>query len=240
MFYTTVLDVHYYWPQKSNLDVMAYSPEDLSKTCVSVSKNIVTCTKLPMVDSLQSDKLIHEFVCVWTPDCKKSDGAIQLQLKRPFATVNFYLEDAIRSTLKNIKIEGINSSGVYDASSGKWTSTSDPENLFCKVEKPYPDSINNASHLGGPFLVIPQSMRTGSNPVKLVFTYHSKGSLSDTVTETTIGNASPKGSTDKITEWEPGKVYNYYISLLGAANEVRLAVTVEPWSVQGDSEIDVK
>lgn len=242
LFYTTIKDVHYYWPQKSNLDVMAYSPAKLDNTCITVvSPTMIKCTNLPMVDSLQSNNNFNELVVGCKAGCKKTDGAIAITLHRPYAAVNFYLNEAVRSTLNYIKIDGLYSTGDFAYSSGSfsWSNLADKSYLYCGVNKVYPTNINNGSHLGGPFLVIPQNL---PDEIKLVFSYRSKGNNKDTITETTIGKASIGSGTSAstISKWEAGKVYNYWISLNGAANEVRMAVSVSEWKVEGSSEVDVK
>lgn len=244
IFYTDIEDVHYYWPQNSNLDVLAYSPAKIEKTCIEVkSKKIIECTGLPLTDALQEDNLLDEFICGYKEDCKKADGAISITLKRPFAIVNFYLDEAVRSTLKKIEITGMNNKGKYDVSTGAWTEISNKSTFCCNVNKVYPTQINNNSHLGGPFLVIPQDLHGNdeTNAVKLVFTYRSTGNSSDTVTETTLGQSALENDpSEKIGSWEPGKRYDYYISLNGAANEVRMAVKITEWKKEGNSEVDVK
>jgi len=244
IFYTDVKNVHYYWPQNSNLDVMAYSPAKLANTYMEITtKSIVTCTGLPMTRETQEGTLLNEFICGYKADCKQSDGAISITMSRPFAIVNFFLDEAVRSKLIKIEITGIHNKGVFDVNSKSWTSTANPSTLLCDVNKEYPTQINNASHLGGPFIVIPQSLRASDtgNEVKLVLTYVSKGNTNETITETTIGQAALASASDtKIGQWESGKEYNYWISLNGAANEIRMAVTIREWKVEGSSETEVK
>jgi len=239
IFYTHIKDVHYYWPQNSNLDVLAYSPAKLDSTHITTeSKTVVKCKNLPMVDSLQADKHLDEFICGYKANCSKEDGAINITLHRPYAAINFYLDEAIRSTLNYIKIENLYSTGNYTCSEsgGSWGSLTDSAYLYCKVNKVYPININNGSHLGGPFLVIPQAL---PDAVKLIFSYRSTGNSKDTITETTLGKAAlVSGGT--VGQWEPGKVFNYWISLNGAANEIRMAVTINEWKTEGNTEIDVK
>lgn len=242
VFYTDrVKGVHYYWPQNSTLDILAYSPAKLENTFVSIlSSKTIKCTGLPLADSLQEGTKLKEFICGYRYNCPKTGGAIAMPLQRPFATVNFYLDEAVRSTLNYITIKGLYSTGIYDVKAGTWSDLETQDDLYCKVGKQYPDSINNASHLGGPYLVIPQSLRVGAaDEVKLVFSYKSAGNAGNTITETALGQA--KNSTDsKVSAWEPGKVYNYWVSLNGAANEIRMKVTIGNWSIQGNEEIDVK
>lgn len=244
MFYTDVQDVHYYWPQNSNLDVLAYCPVKLEKTCIEVtSKNTVRCTGLPMAGELQDDKLLEEFICGYKGGCKKADGTISVTLKRPFAVVNFYLEDAVRCTLNTIEITGIFNQGVYAVETGAWSSLDGKSDFVCTVGKEYPTEINAGFHLGGPFLVVPQSLRPDETDtaVKLRLNYRSKGNTKDTITETKLGQAGlDEDYSVKVGSWECGKRYDYYISLNGAANEVRMSVQVVPWSIEGNSEIDVK
>ena len=240
-FYTDKLDVHYYWPQNSNLDVMAYSPAKLDNTCMEVaSKSTVTCTGLPMTGEGQEGELLYEFVCGYKGGCKKSDGAIVVPMCRPFAIVNFYLDEAVRSVLKKIEITGIYSQGIFDVESGLWNLSGDKGAFVCNVNKEYPVDINNASHLGGPFIVIPQDLRAGHSgeEVKLVVTYVSKGNAYETITETTLGEAVI--ASTKIGSWESGKEYNYWISLNGAANEIHMSVTIGEWQTEGNSEVEVK
>jgi len=242
-FYTSIENVHYYWPQKSNLDVMAYSPAKLDSTHITiVSSKQIKCTKLPMIDSLQADKKFNELVVGYKAGCKKSDGAIKIKLYRPYASVRFHMEEAVRSTLNYIKIDGLYSTGTFTYSSGSfsWGNLADKADLYCGVHKVYPTEINNKSPLGGPFLVIPQDLpTTDSDAIKLVFSYRSTGNTKDTITETTIGTAKDiKGNS--INKWEAGKDYDYWITLNGAANEVRMAVTISEWDIQGSSETEVK
>lgn len=237
------LGVHYYWPQNSNLDILAYSPADLQNTFVSIaSSKTVTCNNLPVVDTLQKGSLLNEFVCGYKADCGKDDGPISVTLKRPFALIKFYLDEAVRCNVNNIKVQGIYNCGTYNASTSKWSELSNSSELICSVNKKYPDPLNNGSELSDSLVVIPQSMRVGTeetDPVKLTFSYTSVGNTVPTITETTIGQAS---GTDgkKVTAWEPGKVYEYYLTLNGAANECRMTVKIGKWSKQGEVVVDVE
>lgn len=242
VFYTDLVKgVNYYWPQNSGLDILAYSPAKLENTFVSIlTSKTVKCTELPLADSLQAGTKLKEFVCGYKANCKYADGTIILPMSRPFATVNFYLDEAVRSTLNYITIKGLYSTGIYDAQTGKWSSLETKDDLYCKVSKTYPDSINNSSHLGGPYLTIPQDLRVGkTDEVKLIFSYKSAGNAGNTITETSLGQAKNSGNSN-VSEWKPGFVYNYWVSLNGAANEIRMKVTVKDWTIQGNEEIDVK
>jgi len=247
IFYTTdayaLKDVHYYWPQNSSLDILAYSPANLDKTNIEIkSSKQVKCTKLPMDYANQSGTNLNEFIVGYKADCKKDDGAVNITLNRPYAAVRFCIMEAVRSTLNYLEVTNLYSTGTYTSdASGKftWGNFADVKDLHLAIGKAYPTEINNKTPLNNEyFLVIPQTLITDN--IKLKFSYRSVGNTKDTITETSIGKALRSDTSAPVDAWEPGKKYNYYITLNGAANEVRMAVTVEPWKVEGSSETEVK
>jgi len=246
LFYTGIRDVHYYWPQTSHLDFFAYSPADLSKTCCAVERtsgfqNKIICTDLPMVDTAKAALELQEFVCVEKKNSQKTDAAVDLQFKRPFSVVQFKLDSAVRSDLNFIRITGIYNSGNLYCSKIPWAwnvsgSTTD---FTCIVNKNYPTEINNDSDLGGPFIMIPQSLlKDGASPVYMEFNYQTVGN--DTPTTTFLKLGTSTGSSGTVNEWKAGFNYTYYISLMGAAGEVKMSVKCEVWDPQGNSEIIVQ
>jgi len=247
VFYTTIKDVHYYWPQHSNLDIFAYSPVSLTNTCCSVERtpdfhNKLTCTNLPMVNTSEAAGALEEFVCVEKNNCTKTDSPVALQFKRPFSVVNFKLKEAVRCDLNYIRITGIYNSGSLDCSadSWMWVPSGDTTSFVCNVNKNYPSEINNESPLGGPFIMIPQSLRKNeASPVYMEFNYKTVGNDKPTTTYVKLGTSS--GSSGTVVElWKPGYNYTYYVSLLGAAGEVKMSIVCEEWASQGNSETIVQ
>lgn len=246
IFYTDIKNVHYYWPQNSRLDFFGYSPADLSKTCCTIERtsdyhNKVICTALPVSDTAKVARELEEFVCAEKKNCEKTAEPVRLEFKRPFCVIRFKLDQAVRSDLNFIRITDIHNSGSLDCSVTPWvwSVSGGFADFTCNVYKNYPSEINNESDLGGPFIMIPQDLRPdGDDPVYMEFNYQTIGNDKPTTTFVKLGTSS--GSSGVVDRWEPDRCYTYYISLLGAAGEVKMSVTCEQWTKRGNSEIIVQ
>lgn len=246
VFYNTdanMYDYKYYWPDAThNLDFFAYCPADLTNTCVTIDNYTVaghpsfTCTNLPVTSEGQNAGLT-EFIYAFETD--KSQPAsndkhkpVGLHFHHPFARITFQLETAIRSTLNTVTITNIFNNGTftYSDQNPSWAKTGVLKDFVVTSGLLYPEEMNNGAIIGGPYLIIPQEI--GSNNYLEVNYLATGNEYPTTVSVGLRGQGS-------ITSWEPGYAYTYKISLNGAANEVILGVSVEPWIPEGISESEI-
>ena len=245
-FNENMYDYKYYWPDASGkLDFFAYYPVSLTNTCVTLDTYVAStpkfhCTSLPVTFPSTENTNLEEFIYAFEagesqPSSSDKHNTVGLTFHHPFARITIQLETAIRSTLNSVTITNIYNNGNCTVSSTapktSWTSTGSTTNLVVTSGLDYPEEINNGATIGGPYIVLPQSL---TDNVELKVNYLATGNSNPTVVGVKLKN---KGG---ITEWKPGYAYTYKLSLNGAANEAIVDVSVTPWSVQGESETEVK
>ena len=184
---------------------------------------------------------LNELLVAYSPDRTKTtdnsaisltDGVVPLNFQHPFALVYFYLKQAKRGTVLNsITLSDLNIKGVYTAGSG-WgsydaTTASLTFALNGNTGLTVPDEVNFNAILGGPFVVMPQTLATANNL---------------TVNRKLPDAADPSNQTASLaTTWAPGMVYKYYLDLGKDDKHILVDVEIEPWGTQDYKiPIDVK
>ena len=159
-----------------------------------------------------------------TPKTGSDLGSVALQFQHPFALVNVYLKSAKRGTVINsVQLSGINTSGTFVYSSG-WGSWGTSATLSKTVGKTVPNELNFNALIGGPYMVIPQTL-SGSNNLTVNQTYNATtGDIHGTINDT----------------WSPGYIYNYYLDLGKDEGRILVDVVIEPWQTHTVPTIDVK
>lgn len=254
-----LFDYKYYWPDADHaLDFFAHYPKSLDNTCVeydgyTIDANqkghpVFSCTGLPMTNAGQNG--VTEFVYAFKAEQKQPDPDVQvtgdkhspvgLEFHRPFARITIQLDQAIRSTLKKVTITNVYNSGTCTCNASaplvSWDFTGCTTHDFVLTSNlKYPEEINNGGIIGGPFLFVPQNI---GEDVELQVEYQASRN-DETSTVVSVGLRG-RGNETEINEWEPGKSYTYMLSLNGAANEVILDVSVKGWTVEGQSETEMK
>lgn len=160
------------------------------------------------------------------------NGIVPLQFQHPFAIVNIYLEKAKRGTvIKSVSLKDLNISGTftYDGASSGWDLSAPTAYLAFLLNGTtgltVPDNVNFNALLGGPFLVLPQTLLTPNN---LVVNRKMPDDDSSTDQSATIAET-----------WEAGKIYNYYLNLGDDPNDILVNVYVESWVSHTVPVIDV-
>lgn len=179
---------------------------------------------------------IHEFVYALRKDCQKGEtdkDPVKLCFVHPFAAIKFNLSQSHRDlTIHSITLDGVynvatyaNANDTYDTylngqsslTYETWSGTN-ASILTVNYEKTVPEEINYYSLIGGPYLVIPQSLEG----VTLSVNY--------TWDEKTYSNTTPVSlKTTVITAWQPGMIYTYTLDLGDNKEEILFQATVEPW-----------
>ena len=167
-------------------------------------------------------EFMYAYVTNQTKDT--NGGTVDMQFRHPFALVNIYLKSAMRGTVINsIQLSGINTSGTYVHASG-WGSLGNVANLSKDVNKIVPGQLNFNALIGGPYMVIPQTL-SGSNNL--------------TVNQTYNASTSDVRGTINAT-WDAGYIYNYYLDLGADSGRILVDVVIEPWQTHTVPTIDVK
>ena len=180
---------------------------------------------------------IHEFVYALRKDCQKGitdKDPVKLCFVHPFAAIKFNLSQSHRDlTIHSITLNGVynvatyaNANDTYDTylndqsslTYETWSGTN-TSILTVNYEKTVPGQINYYSLIGGPYLVIPQSLEG----VTLSVNY--------TWDENTDYKTTPVSlKTTDITAWQPGMIYTYTLDLGDNKEEILFKATVEPWT----------
>lgn len=247
-FYSTSASdwTHFYWPIEgsvhatagtvSSIDFVGYvpytPPTEITINAYSASNGPSFSAALPYTSGTpntftETDQApIREFMYAYATDQTKGSGSgtVNLVFQHAFALVNIYLKSAKRGTVINsIQLSGINTSGTFVYISG-WGSLGTEATLSKTVGKTIPNQLNFNSLIGGPYMVIPQTL-SGSNNLIVNQTYNaSTGDISGTINET----------------WAPGYIYNYYLDLGEDEGRILVDVVVEAWQTHTVPTIDVK
>ena len=244
---------HYYWPIEGSvhiassttvgaIDFVGYvpftPPGEITLEDYSASNGPSFSAVLPVSEGIFNESTqssVREFMYAYktnqkndydgaTPKTGSNIGKVDLEFQHPFALVNIYLKSALRGTVINtVQLSGINTSGTFVYSSG-WGSLGTSATLSKTVSKTVPNQLNFNALIGGPYMVIPQTL-SGSNNLTVNQTY----------------NASTSNIQGTIsTIWLPGKIYNYYLDLGADSGRILVDVVIEPWQTHTVPTIDVK
>jgi len=235
-----------YWPESYGLDFFAYMPYDLTDCHVtpggySEGKGPAFSCNLP-IDQTNMEKAV-EFVYAYATGQtdETADGKVNLTFVHPLSAVVFKLGNAHgNTTVHSIGFKNIYHQGTFTATpsesvqsgitSADWTITGSPAEPSITVNRIVPD-LQIGSTIGGPYLVLPQSLSNTAGGVKLAISFTWNG-------DTTNAEVSP--ATGTLTSWEPGKIYTYTLNLGDPKEDVIANVSVDPWAGGYDNDINVQ
>lgn len=252
---------NHYWPNYS-MDFFAYMPWDGSGRLKNIEVgNHVAGTGLTINCTMQGttadnnnetddllDPLGQETIIAYTPN--KHKEKVILHFVHPFAAVSFELKQAHRNLtinwirFNNVYLTGTTTLNATTESNPQisWTGTGAPNTFTIPVGKTIPDQINFGAKIGGPYLVMPQSLTSAT--ITINYTWNNEKTYDDE-----IGNDEDYNSQNKedeknknniyqikrtlTGEWLAGNKYNYVLNLGDNQEEILFKVEVEPWEVTG-------
>jgi hypothetical protein len=240
---------NHYWPNES-MDFFAYMPWDGSgkQNMITVGTHTpsrdqisllnITCN-IPQPENLEDTKG-QEAIIAYTPD--KHKELVNLHFVHPFAVVSFELKQAHR----NLTINWIRFNDVYltgtttlnattdNNTSISWSPTGNKNTFTIPVNKKIPDDINFGAKIGGPYLVMPQSLTSAT--ITINYHWDNQKNTDDTVDgdeDTGINNNTYQIKRSLTGVWLAGNKYNYILNLGDNQEEILFKVEVEPWLVTG-------
>lgn len=253
----------YYWPKDEKLNFFAHMPMDASQAAVtdkgytkegqpwfSFSLPLYAYDPEPeeadpnVPASSPNQETLREFIYAYTPGQDKAEqdekGGVQLQFRHPFAALYFDLGKSYRMKLKSLTVMNIDFEGTYSYDGSDWGLTqTGAGNLYISVMADVPsDELNFNSHIGGPYIVMPQDMDKDDSDVENDVKLRIIGSrLGGEVYDHPVRLAAD-GLPEK---WEAGMKYTYTLNLGEADEEILFKVRVEEWDVVDyKNEIDVE
>lgn len=237
---------HRFWP-KGNLDFFAYMPYNrtLGNTGVTIGTySAQTGPSFSCTLPLDGQNDLQEFIYAYSTGQNKNStgskgekGIVQLRFVHPMSAVVIKLDQSYRMKVISVGLSGIYNSGTYRNAHNTldfdgnqngnftqvcWTpSGAKDKTLTAPVGKEVPDEINYGSPIGGPYMVMPQSLEGVS--IKITF------ERDDQTPET----RSAIIYRDDVPNWEPGMVYTYSLTLGDPLEEIMFNVYVDEWKVIG-------
>lgn len=245
--------VHFYWPpDDSYLNFLAYSPETLTYTGVTIGSytdRVPTFDcNLPVADNQTYSSgtiSMKEFIYAFEAHKNKtndSESAVPLQFRHPLAAI--YL--SIASAKQRMTLNSVTFKRIYKKGTGTYNSvgpTTDWEPDTSDGTTDFTISIGGVMgtdmHTGstyGPFIVMPQVMtgRTELADIKMVVNYTPYGGVATNSSEISITSPST-------TAWAPSKKYTYALDLGTDDGAVNINISVTDWDNVGsytDSDVD--
>lgn len=244
---------NHYWPNES-MDFFAYMPWDGSGRLKNIEVgNHVAGTGLTIKCNMQSttadqndetDDLLdprgQETIIAYTPN--KHKELVELHFVHPFAAVSFELKQAHRNlTINWIRFNNVYQTGTTtlnattdNSTQISWTGTGSTGSFTIPVGKTIPDQINFGAKIGGPYLVMPQSLASAT--ITINYTWDNQKDKDDTVDgdeDTNTNNEIYQIKRTLTGNWLAGNKYNYVLNLGDNKEEILFRVEVEPWLVTG-------
>lgn len=241
---------NHYWPNYS-MDFFAYMPweESEKQKMITVGTHTpstdqnpgglnITCN-IPQPKDLEDTKG-QETIIAYTPN--KLKVQVNLHFVHPFAAVSFELKQAHR----NLTINWIRFNNVYltgtttlnattdNSTQISWTGTGSTSSFTIPVGKTIPTDINFGAKIGGPYLVMPQSLSEAT--ITINYTWDNQKDADDSVTgdeDTNTNNEIYQIKRTLTGNWLAGNKYNYVLNLGDNKEEILFYVEVEPWDVTG-------
>lgn len=222
-FYNSETNSFYerYWPVSYALDFFAYMPYDLADSYVTVDADAQTFScNLP--NNKQDQNSAREFVYAFekglTYDTDK--GNVDLEFTHPFSAINFMLGQAHGNTeIHSVGLKDFYNKGTFSITSETWDYTTPVVDMIIEVGRTTGAAGNAGiqlnSHIGGPYLVIPQN----TDAIYLTVSY--------------TWNATQKNASVLIQggDWLPGHMYTYKLDLGDNEEDIIADVSVVPWTV---------
>lgn len=256
--------VEYFWPieETAKVDFFAYYPSTAKDKKVDASTPLVifnatqksfTC-QVPLSNISESGYVNQddnvEFMCAYTPDKVKTQEAVTLQFKHPFAAIYFEVKQARRNlTIKNIGIKNLYTSGTGSINSEgsviTWSNQGNLNTINVSVDKTIPTDINFGGLISSDplnpraMLVIPQILNeSGDNAQTLFIDY--EWDNNDNIDNNDTYHKEAVLRLANQTEWQPGYRYTYILDLGNMREEILFQVRVEPWEFVFDHEIEIE
>lgn len=248
---------NHYWPNES-MDFFACMPWDGSEKqkMITVGTHTpstdqnpglnITCN-IPQPENLEDTKG-QETIIAYTPN--KHKVTVNLHFVHPFAAVSFELKQAHRNLtinwirFNNVYLTGTTTLNATTESNTQisWEGTGSTNSFTIPVGKTIPDQINFGAKIGGPYLVMPQSLSEATITIRYV--WNNEMPSDDVITgDEDYNSLDPDDEMNKnniyqITrpltgEWLAGNKYNYVLNLGDNQEEILFKVEVEPWLVTG-------
>lgn len=245
--------LEYFWPENYSVDFFAYMPWSGSTRHKSITVGNYESGGLNLTCQMQQPTTLEdtdgqETIFAYTTGKVKKDKSVNMNFVHPFASVSFELMQAHRNLtihwirFNNVSLTGstILSSTINNSAQISWTP--DIKSTFTiPVDKKIPDDINFGSKIGGPYLVMPQSLSGATITIR--YHWDNQKDADDTVTGD--GDTNPDDNYYEITrslflpenslseEWVAGSKYNYVLNLGDNKEEILFKVEVEPWQSTG-------
>ena len=249
LFSNNGTDVKYFWPIETSLDFFACAPSGYNNpsSCGYVTINTATnpptfTATMPLTNtgSGTHQENMKEFMYAYTPGRDKTQGAVPLQFKHPFAAIKFKVSQSHRDlTVQTITIEDISYKGTFNPSTSAWTSEESGSTVLT-VNKIIPGQVNFGGELCGPYLMLPQVNNRDSHKKAVEVKFHWDGNPD---TNWTVFDESNKiyTITGYITnDWEASKIYTYTLDLGNSREEILFEVSVTDWDHIYDHEFDIE
>ena len=245
----------FYWPNDSDVNFVAYMPRVInSSTCAANITDITydnrgvsfSATMPNKTDdrkasggmNAESNRKEFVYACRENLNYKSHDGAVKLRFVHPFAMIRFKLHQSHRDlTIHSITLHSIKKQGNFSSEVDTFVSKTDNNateqgNLLTTanwtvsgggdytvlIEKTVPTDVNYTSQIGGPYMVIPQNL--DKITISLVYSW-------DKTKQQQTDKLEIK--SEKVKDWEPGKIYTYHLNLGDNREEVLFEVDVEEW-----------
>lgn len=248
-FYQGASIVHHYWPivgsvwnstdMDGHLDFAGYLPYDLSNTGVTLGTYTAgnpafhaDLSELPYA-SYSSQK---EFLYAYTDDQTAAGGEVEMEFHHPFASVYFVLDVAPRGTVINsVTLTNIYREADFAHTDSPQWSGHDQLGTYSVtgINKTIPNQLNYGQTIGGPYLVVPQTLNHQTESVyDTAISVHYTDALSvEHDAAGVIGGAA--------VVWAPGTAYTYSLSIGDRSDDGILNVTVTSWIIEGASTSDI-
>ena len=246
----------YYWPQNNSVDFFAYMPWSGSQRRKYITVgNYTQGTGLTINCAMQETTTLEdadgqETIIAYTENKSKAHKSVNMHFVHPFASVSFELKQAHR----NLTIEWIRFNNVYltgyttleettdNNTQISWTPTGNTNTFTIDVNKKIPDDINFGAKIGGPYLVMPQSLSGATITIRYV--WNNEKPSDDVITGDEDYNSQDsddvknKNNIYQITRplsgnWLANNKYNYVLNLGDNQEEILFKVEVEPWTPTG-------
>ena len=236
---------NHYWPNY-RMDFFAYMPWSGSQrrkyitvgnytqgTGLTINCTMQETTNLEDVDG-------QETIIAYTPD--KHKETVNLHFVHPFAAVSFELKQAHRNLtinwirFNNVYLTGTTTLNATTESNTQitWSPTGSTSSFTIPVNKKIPDDINFGAKIGGPYLVMPQSLTSAT--ITINYHWDNQKNADDPVTgdeDTNTNNEIYQIKRTLTGNWLAGNKYNYVLNLGDNKEEILFYVEVEPWDVTG-------
>ena len=239
---------HSYWPKNNSLNFFIHMPWDLSaEGCDYVTLGNYHGLNGPTFscnipkESTDTEK-VNEFIYAYRTavsnetQVRDPDNVIRLKFVHPFAAVNLRLKQSHRNlTIHKITFKNAYNSGSYTNAYDTYVdgfvhatwlpNTTGSRDRVIHVNKVVPDDINFDAEIGGPYLVMPQSLTgvTSADDISIDINYTWDTHINETASVKLV-DAHPT-----ITEWLPGNKYTYTLDLGDNKEEILFKVSVEAW-----------